>query len=354
MITGIQVKNQVENVLPAKVSLWQRELAGAVRDPQELMRVLGLEELPPSPALPPQGGQGVREGYSSNPFKLLVPHSYIARMKKGDWNDPLLRQVLPLDEELRVVEGFNHDPVGDQHSVVADGVLHKYHGRVLMVTTGACAVHCRYCFRRHFPYSDSNPVKGEWEGALAYLRASPDVREVILSGGDPLTLSDERLAVLFRQLRDIPHVTRVRFHSRLPVVLPSRIDAGFLRVLEQVPQQKVMVIHANHARELDAGDVQAALAALHEAGVTLLNQAVLLRGVNDSVQAQVELSESLFAQRVLPYYLHVLDRVAGAAHFEVPEVEAVQLMEESRKYLPGFLVPKLVREVAGEKAKMPV
>lgn len=337
MITGIQVKNQVENVLPVKVPLWQRELAGAVRDPLELMRMLGLEG-----------------ASSTSPFKLLVPHSYLARMKKGDWNDPLLRQVLPLDEELRVVEGFNHDPVGDQHSVVADGVLHKYHGRVLLVTTGACAVHCRYCFRRHFPYSDSNPVKGEWEGALAYIRTNADVREVILSGGDPLTLSDERLAVLFRQLREIPHVQRVRFHSRLPVVLPSRIDAGFLRLLEQVPQQKVMVIHANHARELASGDVQAALSALHAAGVTLLNQAVLLRGVNDSVQAQVELSESLFAQRVLPYYLHVLDRVAGAAHFEVAEAEAVQLMGEIRKRLPGFLVPKLVREVAGEKAKMPV
>lgn len=337
MITGIQIKNQVENVLPTKVSLWQRELAGAVREPAELLRLLGLEGT-----------------VSTNPFRLLVPHSYIARMKHGDWRDPLLRQVLPLDEELRVVSGFNHDPVGDQFAQVADGVLHKYHGRVLLVTTGACAVHCRYCFRRHFPYTESNPVKGEWEGALAYIRANTEVREVILSGGDPLTLSDERLAVLFRQLRDIPHVTRVRFHSRLPVVLPSRIDSGFLSLLEQIPQQKVMVIHANHAQELAAGDVRAALAALHEAGVTLLNQAVLLRGVNDNADVLVELSESLFAQRVLPYYLHLLDRVAGAAHFEVPEAEAVRLMGAIRQRLPGFLVPKLVREVAGERAKMPV
>lgn len=344
MITGIQVKNQVEIALPGKVALWQRELAGAVRDPQELLRLLDLDAV--------AWGNGA--GKAARQFRLLAPHSYLARMRKGDWNDPLLRQVLPLDDELQVVEGFNADPVGDQDAVVADGVLHKYHGRVLLVTTGACAVHCRYCFRRHFPYSDSNPVKGEWEGALAYIRANEDVREVILSGGDPLTLSDERLATLFQQLRDIPHVARVRFHSRLPVVLPSRIDAGFLRVLEQVPQQKVMVIHSNHAQELAAGDVQAALAALHEAGVSLLNQAVLLRGVNDSVQAQVDLNESLFAQRVLPYYLHLLDRVAGAAHFEVPEPEAIRLMDEVRKRLPGFLVPKLVREVAGEKAKMPV
>lgn len=340
MITGIQIKNQVENVLPAKVPLWQRELAGAVREPAVLLRLLGL--------------LGLEGAVSANPFRLLVPHSYVARMQKGDWNDPLLRQVLPLDEELRVVEGFNHDPVGDQFAQVADGVLHKYHGRVLLVTTGACAVHCRYCFRRHFPYSDSNPVKGEWEGALAYIRANPDVREVILSGGDPLTLSDERLATFFRSLAEMPHVTRVRFHTRLPVVLPSRVDAGFLRLLEDIPQQKIIVIHANHAQELAAEDVQQALAALKAAGVTLLNQAVLLRGVNDRVQAQVDLSESLFAQGVLPYYLHVLDRVAGAAHFEVPEAEAVQIMAAVRKRLPGFLMPKLVREVAGEKAKMPV
>jgi EF-P beta-lysylation protein EpmB len=328
----------------AKISVWQPELAGAVRDPQALVRLLDLPDLP---------GKRISET-ASHTFRLLVPHSYLQRMQPGNWHDPLLRQVLPLDDELRVVEGFNHDPVGDQHSVVADGVLHKYHGRVLLVTTGACAVHCRYCFRRHFPYSESNPVKGEWEGALAYIRANPDVREVILSGGDPLTLSDERLTVLFRQLRDIPHVTRIRFHSRLPVVLPSRIDEGFLHLLAQIPQQKVMVIHANHAQELAADDVQQALAALDKAGVSLLNQAVLLRGVNDSVQAQVDLSESLFARRVFPYYLHLLDRVAGAAHFEVPETEALGLMEEMRKRLPGFLVPKLVREIAGEKAKMPV
>ncbi len=320
---------------------WQRELAGAVRDPLVLMQALGLE------------GRGVSTD-AARQFRLLVPHSYIARMKHGAWYDPLLRQVLPLDDELQVVEGFNYDPVGDQHALVAEGVLHKYHGRVLLVTTGACAVHCRYCFRRHFPYSDSNPVKGEWEGALAYIRANPDVREVILSGGDPLTLSDERLALFFGQLAEIPHVTRVRFHSRLPIVLPSRIDAGFLQVIAAIPQQVVMVIHANHAQELAAADVRQALAALYAAGVTLLNQAVLLRGVNDSVQAQVELSENLFAQRVLPYYLHVLDRVAGAAHFEVPDAEAVRLLAVVRQCLPGFLVPKLVREVAGEPAKTPV
>jgi EF-P beta-lysylation protein EpmB len=323
------------------IALWQRELASAVRDPATLVRLLDL----PQQAVSVQAAQQ---------FRLLAPYSYIARMNKGDWHDPLLRQVLPLDEELRIVAGFNHDPVGDQNALVADGVLHKYQGRVLLVTTGACAVHCRYCFRRHFPYSESNPVKGEWESALAYLREHTDVREVILSGGDPLTLSDERLASFFNQLKQISHVIRVRFHTRLPVVLPSRIDAGFQHLLAQLPQQKVMVIHANHAQELAATDVHAALAALRASGVTLLNQAVLLNGVNDTVAAQVDLSENLFAQGVMPYYLHLLDRVAGAAHFEVTQTQAVQLLDALRQRLPGFLVPKLVREVAGEKAKMPV
>lgn len=327
--------------MSSTVAVWQRELAGAVRDPATLVRLLNL----------PQDAVSVQ---AAQQFRLLVPHSYLARMKPGDWHDPLLRQVLPLDEELRVVEGFNHDPVGDQDALVADGVLHKYQGRVLLVTTGACAVHCRYCFRRHFPYSASNPVKGEWESALAYLREHTDVREVILSGGDPLTLSDERLALFFSQLQHISHVLRVRFHTRLPVVLPARIDAGFQQLLAQLPQQTVMVIHANHAQELAATDVHDALAALRASGVTLLNQAVLLRGVNDTVDAQADLSESLFAQGVMPYYLHLLDRVAGAAHFEVTQAHAVQLLDALRQRLPGFLVPKLVREVAGEKAKMPV
>lgn len=325
----------------SKVSAWQRELAGAVRDPQELLQLLNLQGRDINPE-------------AARQFRLLIPRSYLARMVPGNWDDPLLRQVLPVDAEMQLVEGFRHDPVGDWQAQVANGVLHKYHGRVLLVATGACAVHCRYCFRRHFPYSEFNPVKGEWEGALAYIRVNTDVQEIILSGGDPLTLSDERLAVLFRQLQDISHVKRVRFHSRLPVVLPSRIDEGFLHLLTQFSPQKIMVIHANHAQELAADDVHQALAALHDAGVTLLNQAVLLRGVNDSVEAQVALSESLFAERVLPYYLHLLDRVAGAAHFEVPEADAMELMAEVRKRLPGFLVPKLVREVAGEKAKVPV
>ena len=334
--------NNVLTIKPVAVATrWQRELAQAVRDPQELMRLLELS------------GSGISVE-ASRQFKLLVPHSYLQRMRKGSWDDPLLRQVLPLDEELQVVEGFNHDPVGDQYVIVANGVLHKYAGRILLITTGACAVHCRYCFRRHFPYADANPIKGEWEAALNYIRSQPDVREVILSGGDPLTLSDERLLSFFSQLNTIAHIKRVRFHSRLPVVLPARIDAGFIKVLASMTQQKVMVLHANHAQELASPDVAQALAALRTAGVTLLNQAVLLRGVNDNVPALVELSESLFAHGVLPYYLFVLDRVAGSAHFEVPETQAIQLVAAMRNQLPGFLVPKLTREIAGEKAKTPI
>lgn len=321
-------------------AVWQQELAQAIRDPQELLRQLNLS--------------GEISLAAAEQFRVLVPHSYLQRMQLGQWDDPLLRQVLPLAAELQPVAGFVTDPVGDQFAEVAPGVLHKYHGRVLLVTTGACAVHCRYCFRRHFPYSEANPVKGEWAAALHYLREHQDVQEVILSGGDPLTLSDARLQSLLLQLQDIPHIQRIRFHSRLPVVLPSRIDDGFLNLVEQMPAQRVMVIHANHAQELAAADVHQALHALHEVGVTLLNQAVLLRGVNDSVAAQVALSEALFAQGVLPYYLHVLDRVAGAAHFEVPHPEALALLATMRQYLAGFLVPKLVQEVAGEVAKTPV
>ena len=222
------------------------------------------------------------------------------------------------------------------------------------MTTGACAIHCRYCFRRHFPYQAANPLKDEWSSALTYIREHTDVQEVILSGGDPLTLSDERLAYLFKALNTIPHVKRIRLHTRLPVVLPSRIDDSFLALIQQQAQQMVMVLHVNHAQELAASDVTQALQALKATKLTLLNQSVLLRGVNDSAQTLIELSNALFAQGVLPYYLHVLDQVAGAAHFHVPDTEAIALIQQVRHALPGFLVPKLVRETAGEASKTPL
>lgn len=321
---------------------WQNDMAEAVRDPRELLALLDLDPALLEPA---------RRAAAA--FPLRVPRAFLARIAKGDPADPLLRQVLPLGEELRDVAGYVRDPVGDMPSVAAKGLLHKYAGRVLLITTGACGVHCRYCFRRHFPYSKENARSGEWQEALDYLRGDTSVREVILSGGDPLSLSDERLAALVRALEDIPHIKRLRIHTRQPVVLPSRVDEVLLSWLKACRLQKVVVLHANHAREIDAA-VADACARLRAAGATLLNQTVLLRGVNDSADALSELSEALFAAQVLPYYLNLLDPVAGAAHFDVPEAEALRLMEALRGRLPGYLVPRLVREVPGAPSKMPV
>ncbi|HEY1992404.1 MAG TPA: EF-P beta-lysylation protein EpmB [Gammaproteobacteria bacterium] len=321
---------------------WQTDMAEAVRDPRELLELLELDPVLLEPA---------RRAAAA--FPLRVPRAFLARIAKGDPADPLLRQVLPLGRELEQVPGYVQDPVGDMPSLAAQGVLHKYQGRVLLITTGACGVHCRYCFRRHFPYAEANARSGEWRDALEYLKADTSVHEVILSGGDPLSLSDERLATLVGALEDIPHIRRLRIHTRQPVVLPSRVDDRLLAWLAACRLQKVVVLHVNHAREMDEA-VHDACARLRAAGATLLNQTVLLRGVNDSADALAELSEALFATQVLPYYLNLLDPVAGAAHFDVPETEALALMEALRARLPGYLVPKLVREVPGAPSKMPV
>lgn len=321
---------------------WQQLLADAVTDPRELCALLDLDPALIQPALAAARG-----------FALRVPRSYVARMRKGDPNDPLLLQVLPVSAETQVVEGFATDPVGDLDRRAAQGVLHKYRGRALLVTTGACAVHCRYCFRRHFPYGEESALQRGWQPALEHLRADPTVSEVILSGGDPWSLSDRRLEQLTDGLQTIPHLRRLRIHTRYPIVLPERIDAGLLAWLRGVQLQKVVVLHANHAREIDAS-VREACQRLSAAGATLLNQSVLLKGVNDSVGALAELSEALFETHVLPYYLHVLDKVHGAAHFDLPEARALQLHQELTAQLPGYLVPKLVREVAGAPAKTAV
>ncbi|HSN17879.1 MAG TPA: EF-P beta-lysylation protein EpmB [Gammaproteobacteria bacterium] len=321
---------------------WQTDMADAVRDPRELLELLDLDPALLEPAR-----------RAAVAFPLRVPRAFLARMTKGDPADPLLRQVLPLGEELEDVPGYVRDPVGDMPSLAAKGVLHKYEGRVLLITTGACGVHCRYCFRRHFPYSEENARSSEWQEALDYLKRDSSIDEVILSGGDPLSLSDERLAVLVRSLEDIPHLKRLRIHTRQPVVLPSRVDDGLIAWLAACRLQKVVVLHVNHARELD-DSVRDACAKLRAAGATLLNQTVLLRGVNDSAVTLSELSKALFASQVLPYYLNLLDPVAGAAHFDVPETQALELMMALRARLPGYLVPRLVREVPGEDSKMPV
>ncbi|MBM0107019.1 EF-P beta-lysylation protein EpmB [Steroidobacter sp. S1-65] len=321
---------------------WQQLLADAVTDPRELCTLL---ELDPDLVLPAIA--------AAKDFALRVPRSYVARMRKRDPNDPLLLQVLPIAAELQVTEGFVSDPVGDMNRRAAQGLLHKYQGRALLVATGACAVHCRYCFRRHFPYAEESALQQGWQPALEHLRADPTISEVILSGGDPWSLSDRRLKQLTDGLQSIPHIRRLRIHTRYPIVLPERVDLGLLEWLHGVPLQKVVVIHANHAREIDEA-VRQACRRLTGAGVTLLNQGVLLAGINDSVAALVELSEALFETHVLPYYLHVLDKVQGAAHFDLPEARALELHRELTARLPGYLVPKLVREVAGAPSKTAV
>ncbi|HXS89834.1 MAG TPA: EF-P beta-lysylation protein EpmB [Steroidobacteraceae bacterium] len=321
---------------------WQQALADAIADPAELCAVLGLDPALIEPAFAAAGK-----------FPLRVPRGYVARMRRGDPRDPLLLQVLPGAAELVSTPDFNTDPVGDIASSTAPGLLHKYAGRALVVTTGACAVHCRYCFRRHFPYAEQSALRQGWEPVIARLQADPSIHEVILSGGDPLSLSDRRLTQLTDELHAVRHVRRLRIHTRYPLVLPERVDAGLLKWLARVPLQKVVVVHANHANEIDA-QVQRACTDLASVGATLLNQSVLLAGVNDSVATLAQLSESLFATRVLPYYLHLLDKVQGAAHFDVDERRALQLHRELTATLPGYLVPRLVREIAGAPAKTAV
>ncbi|HEX7324820.1 MAG TPA: EF-P beta-lysylation protein EpmB [Rhodanobacteraceae bacterium] len=330
-----------QSTQPAPLPDWRQGLRNAVTDPHELLALVGLGHL--APRLPADAAG----------FPLKVTRSFVARMRRGDPRDPLLLQVLPQLAELDEVPGFVDDAVGDLGAVTAHGVLQKYAGRALLIAAGSCAINCRYCFRRHFPYAEELAAAQAWHAAVAALATDTSLREVILSGGDPLVLSTPKLAELTDALRDLPHVIRLRIHSRLPVVLPERIDAEFTAWLSGLPLQRVVVLHANHANELDTG-VADACARLRDAGATLLNQSVLLRGVNDDAAALADLSERLFALGVLPYYLHQLDRVRGTAHFEVPDARAREIADELRARLPGYLVPRLVREIPGENAKTPL
>lgn len=291
-----------------------------------------------------------RPALTDTPFPLRVPLSYVRRMQPGNPRDPLLLQVLPTEAETDPQPGYTDDPLVERDQNPAPGVIHKYRGRALVITTQACAVHCRYCFRQHFPYDDNRLSQKDWQQALDYLAAQPDLNEVILSGGDPLSLPNERLAAMISDLEQIPHLTTLRFHSRTPIVLPDRIDAAFVDLLDQSRFKTVMVVHANHANELNE-DVKLALAALRRIGSTLLNQAVLLRDVNDRLADQYELSQRLFECDILPYYLHVLDPVRGAAHFDVGDHEARSLWQAMQAELPGYLLPRLTREVPGDSGK---
>ena len=321
---------------------WRRELADALTDPAELWRLLELD-----PALLPRAREAARR------FGLRVPRSFVARMRRGDPDDPLLRQVMPLGAELEHSAGFGPDPVGDLAALSAPGMLSKYRGRALLMTTGACAVHCRYCFRREFPYGEGALNPARLAAAIEALAAEPWLEEVILSGGDPLALPTARLTQITAALQALPGLKRLRIHTRTPVVLPARVDGLLLDWLRGLRWRTIVVLHVNHPREVSA-ELREAAAAVAAAGATLLNQSVLLAGVNDDEDTLAELSSTLFDAGVLPYYLHLLDRVAGCAHFDLPAARAVELHAGLMARLPGYLVPKLVREVAGAPYKVPM
>ena len=321
---------------------WQQQLRLSIKDPETLLKELNLSHELIS-----------MSENSCHDMPLRVPRGFVSRMEKNNPHDPLLRQVLPLVEEERQHPDFSHDPVGELGKSNQSGVLHKYHGRALLITTGACAIHCRYCFRRHFPYEDENAANQNWNTAINYLEKDSSIKEVILSGGDPLALADDKLSQLIQRLEGVTHLKRLRIHTRMPVVLPDRVTGVFMDTLSNSRLTPLTVIHTNHPNELN-NDVQLALAELKQAGLVVMNQSVLLNGINDDWETLAELSEALFESGVLPYYLHLLDPVSGATHFDVDEDRARVIMQGLRKHLSGYLIPRLVRERAGADYKLPV
>jgi len=320
---------------------WQKELANVVTDPKQLLTQLNID------------ANAYQQHFKARQlFPVRVPQPFIRRMVKGDVNDPLLKQVMPVVDEFMQVDGFNEDPL-IEHDSVAEGLLHKYTHRVLMIVKAGCAVNCRYCFRRHFPYQDNSPNKARWQEALTYIAEHNEINEVIFSGGDPLMASDEHLTWLIKQLEQIPHLTRLRIHSRLPVVIPQRITEQLVAMLKNSRLKATMVLHINHANEIDE-EFNDAIEPLRNARIPLFNQSVLLKGINDNVEALANLCEKCFDHNIQPYYLHLLDRVQGAAHFEVNEQQAITLYKALMAKLPGFLMPKMVREIAGEANKTPI
>jgi len=319
---------------------WQLALTNAVTNVQELCDILNLDSHPLQ-----------NQWIHHSAFSLRVPRSFVARMEKGNPSDPLLMQVLPLTQELELSPHYCQDPLQEKQSNPVPGLLHKYYGRVLLIAASGCAIHCRYCFRRNFPYEDNSPGLSGWRPALDYIAKDSTISEVILSGGDPLILKDNYLAHLIEQLASIPHLKILRIHTRLPIVLPERITDSLITALTASRLQPVVVTHCNHPRELDR-HVEQALKALRQANITLLNQFVLLRGINDNPDTLITLCQQLFFNGVLPYYLNLLDPVQGTEHFAVSTEEGQQLIQSIRARLPGYLVPKLVREVPGETSKV--
>lgn len=321
---------------------WLLQLADVITDPDELLQLLNIDA----------SAELLAGREARRLFALRVPRAFAARMEKGNPNDPLLRQVLTAQEEFIAAPGFTTDPLEEQHSVVP-GLLHKYRNRALLLVKGGCAVNCRYCFRRHFPYADNQGNKRNWQAALDYIALHPELDEIIFSGGDPLMAKDHELDWLIGELEAIPHIKRLRIHSRLPVVIPARITDTLAARLARSSLQILLVNHINHAREIDDA-FRAAMTQLRQAGVTLLNQSVLLRGVNDNAQTLADLSNALFDAGVMPYYLHVLDKVQGAAHFMVSDEDARKIMRELLTLVSGYMVPRLAREIGGEPSKTPL
>ncbi|QSP94590.1 EF-P beta-lysylation protein EpmB [Marinobacter salinisoli] len=322
---------------------WQQLLSSSVTSPQALLERLELT--------PERWLNGARSGHAL--FPVRVPEPFLNRMRKGDPDDPLLRQVLPLTAESETADGYVRDPLAESGAIQTTGLIRKYRSRALLMVTGQCAINCRYCFRRHFPYEDQRLSPSDRNQVIETLISSPEINEVILSGGDPLVASDRLLAEWADSITRVPHIKRLRLHTRLPVVIPQRVCDALLDWVKNPPVPVVMVLHINHPAEIDA-DVRAALGRLADAGVTLLNQSVILRGVNDTADVLESLSEALFAAGVLPYYLHAFDPVRGAHHFDVPDEQAQSLIQQLLVRLPGFLVPRLVREVPGEQSKTPL
>nr|WP_109212815.1 EF-P beta-lysylation protein EpmB [Klebsiella michiganensis] len=321
---------------------WLTQLADVVTSPDELLHLLNVD-----------ADANLLAGRDAKRlFALRVPRAFIARMEPGNPNDPLLRQVLTSKEEFINAPGFSTDPLEEQHSVVP-GLLHKYSNRALLLVKGGCAVNCRYCFRRHFPYAENQGNKRNWQQALEYISAHPQLDEIIFSGGDPLMAKDHELDWLLTQLESIPHIKRLRIHSRLPIVIPARITDTLVARIAASSLQVLLVNHVNHANEIDAA-FRTSMRKLRMAGVTLLNQSVLLRGVNDNANTLADLSNALFDAGVMPYYLHVLDKVQGAAHFMVSDEEARAIVRELLTLVSGYLVPKLAREIGGEPSKTPL
>jgi EF-P beta-lysylation protein EpmB len=319
---------------------WHQSLSDAFRNPRELLEYLDLG----------LSGQEWEIEQDMN-FPMLVPREFASKMEKGNPEDPLLLQVIPSIKEFSTKQGYSTDPVDENSATIAPGLLHKYRGRALLITTGACPVHCRYCFRRHFPYSESSACGQDLDSAIEHLKTNKDITEVILSGGDPFMLKNSALATLFNQLEQINHLKRVRIHSRMPVVIPTRIDQELIALLANSRFKIALVIHCNHPKELDQ-EVKHAIETISRAGITVLNQSVMLQGVNDSFNTLKSLSERLFSCGALPYYLHMLDRVTGAMHFEVGATKAMTIHKQLQNSLPGYLVPKLVYEKAGAKSKL--